>query len=364
MSGWSRRRFLALCRDAGLSAASTSLLLGCVTKRMPPPDDEPPVSAAGPLEGELTIFNWSDYIGAETLERFTAETGVRVRYDTYESNEEMLAKLVAGGGGYDLIGPTGYLVAVLREVGMLAPLDHAVLPGWDRLGTEFLASAGDARGRYGMPYQWGVTGLAYREDLVASPPTSWNVFADASLAGRMTMLDDGREVLGAMLQRRSRSINTRDAAELREARDDARAVRPNLRAYVSSPVRGQLISGDIAVAQLWDGDARQAAMEEPRIRFALPREGSLRFTDFLAIPRGAPHRRAAHAFLAYLLRPEIGAEVSRQTGYSPCSDAARRVHGDAAASYTADETARFEPQQDVGPALDTWDRMWTEVKAG
>lgn len=360
MSGWSRRRFLAACRDAGLSAASTSLLLGCVTRRHPPPDDEASVSAAGPLEGELTIFNWSDYIGVETLERFTAETGVRVTYDTYESNEEMLAKLVAGGAGYDLIGPTGYLVAVLREAGMLEPLDHAVLPGWDRLGAEFLAAAGDARGRYGMPYQWGVTGLAYREDLVAAAPTSWDVFADAALAGRMTMLDDGREVLGAMLQRRGRSVNTRNPDELRDARDDARAVRPNLRAYVSSPVRGQLISGDIAVAQLWDGDARQAAMEEPRIRFALPTEGSLRFTDFLAIPRGAPHRRAAHAFLAYLLRPEIAAEVAAQTGYSPCNTAAV----DAMPSYTAAELARFEPQQDVGPALDTWDRMWTEVKAG
>jgi len=321
-------------------------------------------SASFAKDREVKVFNWSDYIGAETLERFTAETGVRVRYDTYESNEEMLAKLVAGGGGYDLIGPTGYLVAVLREAGMLEPLDHAVLSGWDRIGAEFLAAAGDPRGHYGMPYQWGVTGLAYRVDLVASPPTSWGAFADASLAGRVTMLDDGREVLGAMLQRRGRSINTRDTDELRDARDDARAVRPNLRAYVSAPVRGQLISGDIAVAQLWDGDTRQAAMEEPRIRFALPREGSLRFTDFLAIPRGAPHRRAAHAFLAYLLRPEIGAEVSRQTGYSPCSDAARALLGDAAAAYATEEVARFEPQQDVGPALDTWDRMWTEVKAG
>ncbi len=240
-----RRRFLALCAEAGLSAAATSALAACVTRRDTPPPDEQPVSAAGPLERELRIFNWSDYVAPETIPRFERESGVRVTYDTYESNEEMIAKLVAGGDGYDLIGPSGYLVPVLVEGGLLRPLDHAVLSHWGNLLPVFV-NAEKEGGRYSMPYQWGVTGLAFRRDLVASPPESWSVFADGSMAGRMTMLDEAAEVFGAMLKWRRGSWNATGQAQLERARDDALRVKPNLRAYVAAPVKSQLVSGDIA----------------------------------------------------------------------------------------------------------------------
>lgn len=346
------------------AAAAASLLAGCVTRRTPPPPDEAPRSAAGPLERELRIFNWSDYIGAETLARFEREHGVRISYDTYESNEEMVAKLVAGGGGYDLVGPTGYLVPVLVEGGLLEPLDHAVLTGWGNLDPFFVRSASAPGGRYAMPYQWGTTGLAYRTDLVAAPPTGWSVYEDDALAGRMTMLDDGREVLGAALRRRGRSVNSVIPAEIDAARDDALAWKPRLRAYVSATVKGQLISGDVAVAQLWSGDARQAAQEEPRIAFMIPREGSQLFLDYLAVPRGAPHPRAAHAFLNYLLRPEIAAEIAEQTGYGAANAAALARMADPQRLPDAATLARLEILRDLGAATDRWDRAWTEVKAG
>jgi spermidine/putrescine transport system substrate-binding protein len=349
------------CAQLGLSAGSASLLWGCVTRREPPPPNEVAPPADGPLEDELRIFNWSDYIGRGTLERFEQETGVRILYDTFESNEEMVAKLVAGGSGYDLIGPTGYLVPVLRDGGLLQPLDHAALPGWEAIGAFFHDAAGDPAGRYGMPYQWGMTGIAYREDLVAAP-TSWDVFAAGP--GAMTMLDDGREVLGAMLKWRGRSLNSTDPVEVRAAGADARAVKANLRAYVNTPVKGQLISGDITIAQLWDGDARAAAMEESSIRFVVPREGSNIFTDFLAIPRTAPHRNAAHAFLRYVLRPEVAAEIADQTGFGPCNTLAIERMAEPVRLPDAAFLARMEFQEDLGAATELWDRVWTEVKAG
>ena len=158
-----RREFLRRCAQLGLSASTASLLLGCITKRTPPPSDEAAVSAAGPLERELRIFNWSDYIGHTTVADFEREFGVRVSYDTYESNEELLAKLVAGGGGYDIICPTGYLVPLLAEAGMLQPLDHGVLSNWNNLLPLFAAQGVDAGGRYAMPYQWGMTVESLRE---------------------------------------------------------------------------------------------------------------------------------------------------------------------------------------------------------
>ncbi len=358
-----RRQFLAACTQAGLSAAATSLLLACITRRDTPPRDEHPASAAGPLEDELRVFNWSDYVAPETIPRFEQEFHVRVIYDTYESNEEMIAKLVAGGDGYDVVGPSGYLVPVLAAGGLLRPLDHAVLPNWSNLLPVFVNAEKDG-GRYSMPYQWGISGIAYRRDLVAAPPTSWGVFADPALRGRMTMLDEAGEVLGAMLKWRGHSWSATDRGQLERAKVDALAVKPNLRAYASGPVKSQLVSGDIAVAQLWSGDTGQAAADEPRVQFAVPVEGSEIFADHLAIPRRAPNPRAAHAFLNYILRPEVAAEIAEQTGYGPANGAAVSRMKTPVPPPDAATMARLEFPVDVGAAKDLWDRLWTEVKAG
>jgi spermidine/putrescine-binding protein len=361
--GGDRRDFLRRCAQLGFSASTASLLLGCITKRTPPPTDEAAASAAGPLERELRIFNWSDYIGLTTVADFEREFGVRVSYDTYESNEELLAKLVAGGGGYDIICPTGYLVELLAQAGMLQPLDRAVLPNWGNLLPLFSGEDADAGGRYAMPYQWGMTGVAYRTDLMP-PPDSWGVFADVSVRGRLTMLDDGREVLGAMLRWRGHSINATEARLLEAARHDALAIKPNLRAYISAAVKGQLVSGDIAAAQLFLSDARLARSEEPRVAFSVPREGSTLYADYLAIPRDAPNRRAAHAFLNYVLRADVGAAISNEGGGASPNGAALPLLVDPVPPPDAALLERLEFQRDLGSATDLWDRMWTEVKAG
>lgn len=359
-----RRAFVVACSRAGLSAATTSLLLSCVTRRAAPPADEQPRSAAGPPERELRVFNWSDYIAADTIARFEQESGVRVTYDTYESNEEMVAKLVAGGDGYDIVAPSGYLVPVLAQAGLLRPLDHAVLTNWAHLLPLFVDAEADPGGRYAMPYQWGTTGLAYRRDLVSAPPQGWGIFADPALRARLTMLDDGREVLGSMLKWRGHSVNAVDHGELYRAKQDALQVKPNLRAYLSASVKGQLISGDVVVAQLWSGDTRQAQLEEPRIEFAIPLEGSLLFTDYMAVPRAAPDPRAAHAFLNYILRPTVAAEISEQTGYGPTNGPAIALMRHPVPPPDPQLLRRLEFQRDLGPATDLWDRLWTEVKAG
>jgi len=360
----SRRNFIATGLRSGLSLATASALWACVTRRAAPPVNERALPAGGPLEKQLRIFNWSDYIAADTIARFERESGVAVTYDTYESNEEMVAKLVAGGDGYDIVSPTGYLVPVLVQGGMLQPLDHGVLDRWGNLLPLFVNASADPGGRYAMPYQWGTTGIAFRRDLVSRPPSSWAVFADAALRDKLTMLDDGREVLGAMLRWRGHSVNTVDRAELFAARRDALSIKPNLRAYLSATVKGQLISGDISVAQLWSGDTRQAQVENPAIEFTIPAEGSLLFADYLAIPRAAPNRRAAHAFLNYVLRPPVAAEIAEQTGYGPANAAAIGLMRHPVEPPDAALLARLEFQRDLGAATDLWDRLWTEVKAG
>ena len=349
-----RRDFLRTTSRAALAAALGPPLAGCAGKLVPKPG----------LEPELNVYNWSDYIGYETVRDFEREFGVRVNYDTFESSEEMLGKLMAGASGYDLAVPVGYSVPVMRERGLLQPLDRSRLPNLGNLAPLFRDSPFNPGNRHGIPWQWGLTGIAYRRDLVEAP-TSWRVFVDdgGKAAGRMTMLDDVREVLGAMLRLRGRSLNSTDPAELAEARSDAIAAKAHLAAFVSAGVKGPLVTGDVWIAQLWNGDARQAQAEEPNLAFTVPQEGSTIFADYMVLLAGAPHPNAAHAFLDYVLRPAVAAGISEATGFgTPCA-AAQPLLANPVPYPTAEELGRLEYPQDLGEATGQWDRIWTEVKA-
>jgi spermidine/putrescine transport system substrate-binding protein len=350
-----RREFVGTMARAALAASAAGpVLSACGADRRPP--------ATG-LEPELNIYNWFDYIGPETIAGFEQEYGVRVTYDTYESNEEMLGKLMAGATGYDLVVPTGYQLPLLRERGMVARLDRTKLPNWGNLMPLFQSTPADPAGEYGVPWQWGITGIAYRADLLPSRPESWGAFLDGTAAGKATMLDDGREVLGAMLRYRGHSLNSVDPGELDGARRDAIAAKTNLLAFMTLALKGQLASGDVAMAQCWNGDARQAQRENPNIAFALPREGSLIFNDYMVLLTDAPHPAAATSFLNYILRADVGAAISEETGYGTPNRAAQERMRDPIPYPSAEELSRLEYQLDLGPATAVWDRIWTEVKA-
>jgi spermidine/putrescine transport system substrate-binding protein len=353
--GRSRRAFIATATRAVLAASvAAPVLSACAGERRPP---------APGLEPELNIYNWFDYIGPETVAGFEQEYGVRVTYDTYESNEEMLGKLMAGATGYDLVVPTGYQLPLLRERGLIARLDRSRLTNWGNLMPLFQSTPADPGGEHGVPFQWGITGIAYRADLLPSAPDSWGAFLDGFAAGKATMLDDGREVLGAMLRYRGHSLNSTDLAELAGARQDAIAAKAHLLAFMTLALKGQLASGDVAMAQCWNGDARQAQRENPDIAFALPREGSLIFNDYMVLLSDAPHPAAATAFLDYILRSDVGAAISEETGYGTPNRAAQERMRDPIPYPLPAELARLEYQHDLGSATELWDRIWTEVKA-
>ena len=351
-----RRDFLAT------TAAGVAGLAGCRTRNGGAPKAGSEV--LGELEPQLAIYNWSDYIDPAVLESFEQEFGVRVSYDTYESSEELVARLQAGAAGYDLVVPTTYAVSALIATGLIAPLSPRYLEHLGNIAPVFRGLAHDPDNRYTVPWQWGITGIAWRKDLVARAPAGWGVFLDAALAGKMTMLDDPRDVLGAFLRLRGQSINSTDPAALAQAGRDAATAKRHLKAYLSAPVKGQLVAGDVWLAQLWDGDAAQARREQPALEWMLPAEGSTLWIDSLAIPASAPHPRAAHAFIEYTLRPEIAARISGVTGYGSPNQAAIPLLPNPVRYPDAGEMSRLEIQQDLGAATELWDRVWTEVKAG
>ena len=356
--GLPRREFVRRAAALGLGAGPLQALLAACD------DDGTDRGVPEQLEGELAIYNWSDYIAEDTVAGFEREFGVRVTYDTYESNEDLLAKLQAGARGYDLIVPSDYTVRVLRALDLLAPIDRRWLPNWGNLAAAFLDRPFDPGNRHTLPYLWGVAGLAFRRDLVPAPPESWGVFHDPSLRGKLTQLDDMREVIGAWLLYRGYPVNSRDPAELARAKADALAAKPNLKSYISAPVKTQLIAGDVWIAHLWNGDTTQARMENPAIDFVVPREGGVMYLDSLAIPRSAPHKRAAHEFMNYVLRPEVGAAIAERTGYGSPNRESLTLQPDPVLPPAEGALDRYQYLEDLGEATELWDRIWTEIKAG
>ena len=353
----SRREFLAGALGA-LGAAA--LGGGCRSGPAPPPAGR---AELGPLERELNIYNWSDYIAPEILPAFEREFGVRVTYDTFESSEEMVAKLQAGARGYDLVVPPTYGVTALLATGLLAPLSTRYLTNRGNLAPVFRGLAHDPEDRYTVPWQWGMTGIAWRTDLIAARPESWAVFLDPRYHGKLTMLDDQRDVIGAFLRLRGHSLNSSDPAELEQARRDAVEAKQNLKAYLSAPVKAQLIAGDVWLAQLWNGDAAQAAREQPALAWLLPKEGSTLWIDSLVVPAAAPHPRAAHEFINFSLRPDIAAKIATATGYGSPNRAAVPMLTNPVPYPSSNELARLEIEMDLGRATELWDETWTRIKS-
>ena len=350
-----------LTRRQMLQALGVLAMAGCTRPRRLPDDD--PDRRLPPLERELAIYNWSDYVAPDTIPGFEREFGVRVTYDVFESNEEMLAKLHAGARGYDIVVPAGNFVPPLVALGLAARYSRRYLPNAANLSPLFRGLPFDPEGAYTIPYQWGTTGIAWREDLLPEPPEGWETFHDPGLAGKLTQLDDMRDAIGAWLRFRGRSLNSTDPAELDDARADAIRAKAHLKAYISAPVKAQLIAGDVWAAQLWNGDAAQARGEQPAITFTLPRQGSMIWLDSLMITRDAPHPRAAHEYINYVLRPEVAAAISVATDYGTPNEAAVPLLEEPVAYPTAADLSRLEYAADLGRATALWDRIWTEIKA-
>src|SRR3954449_555993 len=359
-TGVGRRGFLLGGLCAGLSlTVFGSLLEAC--RRV----ERPSTGTADlpPLEKELHIYNWSDYIAENTVSNFEREFGVRVTYDTYESNEEMVAKLQAGASGYDIIVPSGYILPALVATDLIAPLHRRYLSNSKTLSPIFQNLPADPGTRYTVPWQWGTSGIAYRIDKVNAQVDSWAVFQDPRYAGKMTMMDDAREVIGSQLRYRGHSLNSTNPEHLSRAKADAISAKKQLRAYISAPVKAQLISGDIWISQLRNGDTAQARAEQPDLAYVVPKEGCTIWTDLMCIPRSSPNQRAAHEWMNYILRPEVGAAISRATGYGTPNAAAAEMLVPPVPYPTEAELKRLEYPADLGKETATWDRIWTEIKS-
>jgi len=307
-------------------------------------------------------------VAPETIPNFEAEFGVRVRYATYESNEEMLAKVLTGNSGWDVVFPTHNRLQPMNSYGLIAPLRHEWLTGLDHLGDNFHAPAWDPQLRWGVPYMWNGTGIAYNQS-VQPAPTRWADLWDTRLRGRLTMLDDPEDMLGACLKKIGLDFDTTDADGLRRAEREAIAQKPLLRAYLNAEVRDQLVAGDVLAAQLWSTTAQQAVDAAPRLTFVYPAEGFPLYCDCAVVLRESRRQRLAHQFLDYLLRPSVSAAIAQYTRTATANASAQAL----LPAATRDNPTLYPPTaifrrgdwpQALPPAAQRLrDRIWTEIKS-
>jgi spermidine/putrescine transport system substrate-binding protein len=300
--------------------------------------------------------------------KFEAESGARVRYAIYESNEEMLARVMGGNSGWDIVFPTDYLVHPMLANGLLAPIRRESLPNLAQLDANFQQPEWDPELKWSVPYMVTAAGIAYNRKL-NPPPKAWADLWSERLRGRMTMLDDPFDTLGACLKKLGWSVNSNKAAELQRASMEAIRQKPMLRAYLNAEVRDQLVSGDVLAAHMWNTTAQQAMDSAQDIGFVYPEEGYAVYPDCSVILRESKRQELAHQFINFLLRPDVAAANALAARTTTTNAGARKIlppeFRDNPTLYpSADVVARGEWARTVDPATQRLrDRLWTEIKS-
>jgi spermidine/putrescine transport system substrate-binding protein len=319
----------------------------------------------------LYFLNWADYIPEELVRKFEREAGAKVVLDTFESPEAMLAKLKAGADReFSLVVAPDYYVLQMAREGLVAPLDKGRLRNLANLDPFFQDPPYDPGLQHSVPYLWGTTGLAYREDLVRGPVDSYAVLFDPKAqVGPFLLLDEMRETIGAALRYLGYSVNTTDPEALEKAKELLIAAKARSVGFAGGvEALNRILAGDAALSLAYSGDVLQARQEDARLRYAIPKEGGTIWTDAMVVLKRGPSQDLAYRFIDFLLRPENAAELAAYTRYAtPVAQAIpllpEEMRQDPAVFPPEEVRARLEYLEDLGPEIALYDRVWTEVKA-
>ena len=322
----------------------------------------------------LNLYAWSDYIPQQMLVDFQTKYGITVNYDTYSSNEEMLAKIQAGASGYDIVVPSDYTVAIMVKQGMLEQLDRSKLSNFANIDKRFTNQYYDLGNKYTVPYQWGTTALVYDKTKVPFEPKSWSDLWDPQFKGHLVVLDDEREMTGMALQTLKYDKNSTDPMQLDQAKQKLLDLKPNILLFNSDDPESSLVTGETWAGLVYNGNASLAYKSDPNIVYICPTEGCGLWFDNLAVPKGAPHFDAAMLFLNFVLDAKESVLITKEFPYSNPNKAALDYlktsdptvydvyMGFSGTNPSADFLKGAVSVRDVGAATTLYDRLWTDFK--
>jgi putrescine transport system substrate-binding protein len=340
-------------------------------------------------QGVVNVFNWSDYITPEVLERFTAETGIQVVYDVYDSNDVLEARLLAGQSGYDVVVPTSSYLARQIPAGVYQPLDLSQIPNAEGLDPDLMQAvqAHDPGNEHSVIYMWGTNGIGWNVDMVHErigedgPTDSWSMVFDPEIASQLadcgiSFLDSQSDMFPVALQYLGLDPNSTDEADLEQAAALMESVRPYVRYFHSSQYITDLANGEICVAVGWSGDVliamdrAEEAGTGAEIEYTIPVEGTIEWFDLMAIPVDAPNPENAHAFINFILQPDVVAEITNYVFYPNAVPASL----DYVDPEIAEDPSIYPPEEVMAnlfpsPVYDArtdrvMTRLWTRVRTG
>lgn len=338
---------------------------------------------------QLNLFVWAEYIPQDIFDCFEKVYGIKINKSEYSSNEEMYAKLAAGGSTFDVAQPSDYIIEVMVRTGLLQKLDRTRLPNLANIDPVYAHVPGDPDGEYIAPYQIGTESIAYNTDKVKEPLTSWKDFWRSDLAGKLVFVDDQRYVIGLTLLAEGKDPNTKNPDDLKAIKPKLAELIQNILVFDSDSPKNALIAGDADAGFVYNGEAFLAQRENPAITYVYPKEGTLYYQDGYGLVKDAPHPDAAYAWFNYSLQADVAWLTLRDFPYTNANRAALEyartatfkvkdadgndvTPADLYAAYMASPITNPPPEviqhgyaiHDVGDVLPLYDQLWTEVKSG
>lgn len=321
--------------------------------------------------GEVNVFNWGEYIDESIFDEFEKETGIKVNYTTFTSNETMYSVLKTGGSSYDVIIPSDYMISRLVEEDMLEKLDFSNIPNYSLIGDQFKTAEYDPTGEYSVPYMWGTVGLIYNSDMIQDDITSWSALFNPAYSGQILMFDNPRDAMGIALLYLGYSVNTTDEGELHEAFELLKEQKPILQGYVMDQIFDKLESGEAAIGPYYAGDYLSMKENNDSLVFVLPEEGANRFQDAMCVPKGAKNKTNAELFINYMCSTEVCMANMDVTGYTSANTTAWEEY---AADLSEEDYKVMYPDSAVldkceiflnlpSDILSLYDSLWVELKS-
>lgn len=355
---------------AGSEPASTDELV--TSNGFVCPEPSPRVEFEGDT---INIFTWTKYVPADIFDCFALVYGVDVNVDYFSSNEELYSKVSLGENidPYDVIHPSDYMIGVLIREGLLQELDASKLPNLANLDAGLSAAYGESL-NYIVPYQMGTQAIIYNTETVATPPTSWADLWKPEYEGRIVAVDDNRVLIGAALLTLGYDVNETDPEKLEEAKEELLELMPNIRVFDNDSPKTPLISGEVDLGIVWNGEAFLTQTEDPRFEYVFPEEGSIIFYDGMAIPASSSNSGIAYAWFNYLLQGDTNWLALVDYPYTNPNKAAleyaKTNQPEVYEAYIsspitntpAEEFAKGHEVLDLGEALLLYDEIWTEIK--